>query len=84
MTYPDTRLFIDGQWQDARDGRTLAVHNPATGQEIGCVAHAAIADLDLALASAQKEMPHSPRKWLKALRLAEPGAGSSARTISRR
>ncbi|GAB2748336.1 NAD-dependent succinate-semialdehyde dehydrogenase [Melaminivora jejuensis] len=54
MTYPDTRLFIDGQWQDARDGRTLAVHNPATGQEIGCVAHAAIADLDLALASAQK------------------------------
>ncbi|GAB1386820.1 NAD-dependent succinate-semialdehyde dehydrogenase [Melaminivora sp.] len=54
MTYPDTRLFIDGQWQDAQEGRTLAVFNPASGQEIGRVAHAGIADLDRALASAQK------------------------------
>ena len=54
MTYPDTRLFIDGQWQDARDGRRLAVRNPATGQEIGRVAHAGTADLDAALAAAQK------------------------------
>ena len=46
MTYPDTRLFIAGQWQDAADGKTIAVHNPATGQEIGRVAHAGIADLD--------------------------------------
>lgn len=54
MTYPNTPLFIDGQWQDAADGRTLAVHNPATGQEIGRVAHAGKADLDAALAAAQK------------------------------
>ncbi|MGI4777390.1 MAG: NAD-dependent succinate-semialdehyde dehydrogenase [Janthinobacterium lividum] len=54
MTYPDTRLFIAGQWQDAADGRTLAVSNPSTGKEIGKVAHAGIADLDLALAAAQK------------------------------
>ena len=54
MTYPSTRLLIDGQWLDADDGRTLAVHNPATGQEIGRVAHAGIADLDRALAAAQK------------------------------
>jgi len=54
MTYPDTRLFIAGQWQDAADGRTLPVVNPATGQEIGRVAHAGIADLDRALAAAQK------------------------------
>ncbi len=54
MTYPDTRLFIAGQWQDAADGKTIAVHNPATGQEIGRVAHAGIADLDRALAAAQK------------------------------
>ena len=54
MTYPDTRLLIDGQWQDAADGRTLAVVNPATGAEIGRVAHAGIADLDRALAAAQK------------------------------
>ncbi|TFZ06234.1 NAD-dependent succinate-semialdehyde dehydrogenase [Ramlibacter henchirensis] len=54
MTYPNTQLFIDGQWQDAADGRTLAVFNPATGQEIGRVAHASKADLDKALAAAQK------------------------------
>ena len=54
MTYPDTQLFIDGQWRDAADGRTLAVFNPATGKEIGRVAHAGKADLDLALAAAQK------------------------------
>ena len=54
MSYPDTQLYIDGQWQDAADGRTLAVHNPATGVEIGRVAHAGIADLDRALAAAQK------------------------------
>ncbi|MBS0609969.1 MAG: aldehyde dehydrogenase family protein, partial [Proteobacteria bacterium] len=54
MHYPDTRLFIAGQWQDAADGKTIAVHNPATGQEIGRVAHAGIADLDRALAAAQK------------------------------
>ena len=53
MTYPDTQLFINGQWQDAASGKTLAVFNPATSQEIGRVAHAGIADLDAALAAAQ-------------------------------
>ena len=54
MTYPDTQLFINGQWQDAADGKTLAVHNPATGKEIGRVAHAGRPDLDRALEAAQK------------------------------
>jgi len=54
MTYPNTQLMIDGQWQDAADGRTLAVVNPANHKEIGRVAHAGIADLDRALAAAQK------------------------------
>jgi succinate-semialdehyde dehydrogenase/glutarate-semialdehyde dehydrogenase len=54
MSYKDTQLFIDGQWQDAADGSTLAVVNPATGQEIGRVAHAGRTDLDRALAAAQK------------------------------
>ena len=40
MTYPNTQLFIDGHWHDAADGRTIPVHNPATGKEIGRVAHA--------------------------------------------
>ena len=52
--YPNTQLFIDGQWCDAADGRTLPVFNPATGLEIGRLAHAGIADLDRALAAAQR------------------------------
>jgi len=52
--YPDTRLLIDNQWRDAADGKTLDVVNPATGERIGRVAHASRADLDLALAAAQR------------------------------
>lgn len=54
MTYPNTQLFINGQWQDAADGRSLAVFNPATGKEIGRVAQAGKADLDKALEAARK------------------------------
>jgi len=54
MTYPNTQLFINGQWRDAADGRTLAVFNPANGKEIGRVSHAGKADLDAALEAAQK------------------------------
>ncbi|BBC73318.1 NAD-dependent succinate-semialdehyde dehydrogenase [Altererythrobacter sp. B11] len=54
MTYPDTQLFIDNVWQDAADGRTLAVENPATGKEIGRVAYASRADLDRALDAADR------------------------------
>lgn len=54
MTYPNTQLFINGQWQDAAEGRSLAVFNPATGKEIGRVAQAGKADLDRALEAAQK------------------------------
>lgn len=32
MTYPNTQLFINGEWQDAADGKSLAVFNPATGK----------------------------------------------------
>ncbi len=54
MTYKNTQLLIDNQWVDAASGKSLPVVNPATGLEIGRVAHAGIADLDRALASAQK------------------------------
>jgi succinate-semialdehyde dehydrogenase/glutarate-semialdehyde dehydrogenase len=53
-SYPDTRLLIDNQWVDATGGKTLEVLNPATGGVIGTVAHASIADLDRALAAAQR------------------------------
>ena len=55
MSYPDTQLFIHGQWREAAAGETLAVFNPATGKEIGRVAHARQADLDLAERKATSE-----------------------------
>ena len=54
MSYANTQLLIDGQWCDAADGKTLPVFNPATGLEIGRVAHASQVDLDRALAATQK------------------------------
>ncbi len=52
--YPDVQLYIDGQWRSSRDNRTLSVINPATGEVLGTVAHAGIADLDEALAAAER------------------------------
>lgn len=54
MKYPNTQLFIANQWQDASDGKTLAVLNPATNAEIGRVAHATKEDLDRAVEAAQR------------------------------
>ena len=31
------QCYIDGRWTDADDGKTIAVYNPATGQQIGTV-----------------------------------------------
>ena len=52
--YQDVSLFIDGKWTGAIAGKVLEVLNPATEEAIGTVAHADKADLDLALAAAQK------------------------------
>ena len=54
MTYTNTQLFIDNQWCDSAAGETLPVFNPATGQEIGRLAHARKPDLDRALAAAER------------------------------
>jgi len=47
-------LHVGGKWRAAKDGRTLDVINPATEEVIGKIAHAGRADLDEALAAAQK------------------------------
>src|SRR3954453_17025679 len=52
--YSDVSLFIDGSWGPAAGGRTIAVVNPATGDKIGTVPHAATSDLDRALEAADK------------------------------
>ena len=52
MTYPNTQLFIHGEWRDAAAGETLAVFNPATGKVLASLPHASKADLDRALDAA--------------------------------
>lgn len=54
MSYPNTPLFIDDGWHDTADGRSIPVHNPATGREIGSVAYASRHDLDLATTSVER------------------------------
>jgi len=51
--YSDVHLHIDGAWGPAQGGRTLPIVNPATGEQIGTLAHAEAPDLDRALESAQ-------------------------------
>lgn len=53
-SYPNVQLLIANEWVDAASGKTIEVRNPATGQVIGTVVHAGVADLDRALAAAQK------------------------------
>jgi succinate-semialdehyde dehydrogenase / glutarate-semialdehyde dehydrogenase len=52
--YPNVLLHIDGRWAAAGGGETLPVRNPATEEVIGSVAHARRADLDRALAAAER------------------------------
>ncbi len=59
--YPNTQLYIDGEWMNARSGRTIPVVNPASGDHIGTLAFAEQADLDHALDAADKGF----RTWKK-------------------
>ncbi len=54
FAYPDVLLLIDGAWRPATHGRTIPVEDPATGEKVGSVSHAAKEDLDAALAAAQR------------------------------
>ena len=48
------QLFIDGEWRPAADGSEMPVIDPATEREIDRIPAAAPADLDDALAAAQR------------------------------
>ena len=50
--YPDTQLFLNGEWEDSISKETLEIINPATEEVIGKVSHARKEDLDLALKAA--------------------------------
>jgi succinate-semialdehyde dehydrogenase/glutarate-semialdehyde dehydrogenase len=52
--YSDLKLFIDGQWLNGEGRKGEDVINPATGKVLAHLPHASKADLDAALAAAQK------------------------------
>jgi succinate-semialdehyde dehydrogenase/glutarate-semialdehyde dehydrogenase len=52
--YTDLKLLIDGQWLNGSDRKTEDVVNPATGKVLAKLPHASKADLDAALAAADK------------------------------
>ena len=51
--YPDTHLFLNGEWREAAAKESLEIINPATEEVIGKVSHARKEDLDIALNAAE-------------------------------
>ncbi len=52
--YPSLALYIDGEFIDSSSMATQYIINPATMEKVGTLPHANIADLDRALASAER------------------------------
>jgi succinate-semialdehyde dehydrogenase/glutarate-semialdehyde dehydrogenase len=57
--YADVSLFIDGEWTAGTSGKSEPILNPATGQALTRLHHAGTAELDRALAAADKGF----RQW---------------------
>lgn len=57
MSYPELALLIDGEWLRGDGRRTQAVVNPATEAVLGQLPLATAADLDRALAAAERSYP---------------------------
>ncbi|CAM4155799.1 Succinate-semialdehyde dehydrogenase [NADP(+)] GabD [Mycobacterium basiliense] len=53
----EKRLFIDGKWVDAADGRTFDIADPATGETLCSVANATVVDGQAALDAAVAAQP---------------------------
>jgi aldehyde dehydrogenase (NAD+) len=56
-------LFIDGQWRDARSGKTFETINPATEEKIADVAEGDAADVDDAVKAARRAFEN--KAWKK-------------------
>ncbi|MGP4019610.1 aldehyde dehydrogenase family protein [Saccharopolyspora sp. 5N708] len=62
----DGLLLVDGQWQQARAGRTWTHHHPATGEAVGDFAVAAAEDVDDAVRAARRAFDDSPWPTIRA------------------
>lgn len=56
------QLLIDGEWVDAKDGKTFATVNPATEEVLVQVAQASAVDVDRAVVAARTAF-ESPSPW---------------------
>ncbi|HUQ75578.1 MAG TPA: NADP-dependent succinate-semialdehyde dehydrogenase [Burkholderiales bacterium] len=70
LSLKDSKLFreqcyIDGTWSDADGGKTLAVHNPATGAVLGTVPRMGAADAKRAIDAAARALPAWSAKTAK-------------------
>jgi acyl-CoA reductase-like NAD-dependent aldehyde dehydrogenase len=54
------RMFIDGQWADAADGRSFTSLNPATGEDWAEIPEAAAEDVDRAVRAAHRAFSTGP------------------------
>jgi len=70
----ETRLFINGEWRDASDGRRFDVIDPASGEVIAQVADGTVEDAQAAVDAAAAAQPawaaRSPRERAEILRKA--------------
>jgi succinate-semialdehyde dehydrogenase/glutarate-semialdehyde dehydrogenase len=57
MSYPEVKLYIDGEWTDGAAGRGTDVINPATEEVLGRVPFAEPADVDRAITAAAGAFP---------------------------
>ncbi len=89
--YPEKlELLIAGEWCQGSEGKSEAVLNPATEEEIARVPHASAADLDRAIESSQegfkvwKATPAAQRQQVmeKAARLMEERHEQMAKTLT--
>ena len=62
-TLAPARLYIDGQWVDARSGATFKTINPATEEPLTEVAEGGAPDIDLAVKAARRAFDAGP--WAK-------------------
>ena len=56
MTAIPSRLFINGEFVEAKDGATFSTINPATEEKIADVASASVEDVDKAVKAARAQM----------------------------
>ena len=54
------QMYVDGKWADAEGGRTYALPNPATEEEIALAPDASVADIARAVAAARRAFDEGP------------------------